>query len=85
MSLGGWGTTESHAIVFRINVEITMRERVKFDIPAVHAESNHFTSKQCHCQSLTFYPRKESPHMVNSLVGVRGWYPTMVQTEKEAR
>jgi len=42
-----------------------MRERVKFDIPAVHAESNHITSKQCHCQSLTFYPRNESPHMVH--------------------
>ena len=31
-----------------------------------HAESNHrdFTSKQC--QSLTFYPRKESPHSYQS-------------------
>ena len=60
-----------------------MRERVQFDIPAVHVESNHITSKQCHCQSLTFYPRNESPHMVHRqhadvwsgfVVGIQRWY-----------
>ena len=44
MSLGGWGTIASHATIFRINVEITMRERVKFNIP----EQVHLVPKGVH-------------------------------------
>ena len=77
MSLGGWGTTASHATIFRINIEITMRERVKFDIPAVHAGSDHFKAKQYVTHISLSQKRKSTRLTVWSGpfgVGIQRWY-----------
>jgi len=64
------------ATIFRMNIEITMRERVKFDIPAVHAGSDHFKAKQYVTHISLSQKRKSTRLTVWSGfgVGILRWY-----------